>query len=102
MIIKMEKDYKISDLSAHLFWDVNRNNLSIEKSSHYIIERVASLGSLEDWLLIRKIYGEDKVKEVILNMRYLDEKSLYFYATIFNISLEKFKCYTLRKVKSIT
>ena len=92
----MEKEYKISDLSAHLFWDVDKNNLSLDKGSRYIIERVAYLGGLRDWLLIRKIYGEEKIKDTIMNMRYLDEKSLHFYSFIYGIPKEKFRCYKLR------
>ena len=93
----MEKEYKISDLSKHLFWDVDRSRLSLAKSSHYIIERTAFLGGLKDWLLVRKIYGDEKVKKVILNMRYLDEKSLHFYALVFDIPKENFRCYKLRQ-----
>ncbi len=93
----MKKTYKISDLSPHLFWDVDRSKLTFEKSSQYLIERVAYLGDLEDWLLIRKIYGDEKLKEVILKMRYLDDKSIHFYSQIFDSPKEKFRCYTLKQ-----
>jgi len=92
-----KKQYKITDLSPHLFWDVDSRKLCLEKGSRYIIERVAYLGNLEDWLFIRKYYGEEKLKEVILDMRYLDEKSIHFFAQIFDVSKESFRCYKLRQ-----
>ncbi len=89
----IEGKYDISDLSAHLFWDVDRSKLSFEKSSQYLIERVAYLGDLNDWLMIRNVYGEQKIKQVILNMRYLDDKSLHFYSLVFSIPKVSFRCY---------
>ena len=41
----MEKEYKISDLSKHLFWDVGKSKMDWERSSTYIIECVAQLHS---------------------------------------------------------
>ena len=93
----MEGEYDVSILSAHLFWDVKKDKLSLKINSDYIIERVAYLGSLRDWLLVRKIYGEKKLKEVILNMRYLDDKSLHFYSQIFQVAKEEFRCYKLKQ-----
>ena len=97
----MKKQVKISDFSKHLFWDVDRDKLSLENSNQYIIERIAYLGGLKDWLLIRKIFTNEYLKTVILNMRYLDEKSLHFYAQIFDVSKDQFKCYKLRQSSQI-
>ncbi len=91
------KKYQISDLSVHLFWDVDISNLSFEKSAQYLIERVAYLGDLSDWLIIRSVYDERRIKQVILNMRYLDERSLHFYALVFDVPKESFRCYKLRQ-----
>lgn len=96
-----EESYKISDLSAALFWDVDQSKLSWDESSHYIIERVAQLGDLRDWIIAREIYGDDRLKEVIKMMRYLDEKSLNYYAELFNLSLTDFRCYRLRQLGQI-
>ncbi len=93
----MKEKYHISDLSTHLFWDVDKSKISLEKSVQYIIERVAYLGGLKDWLMIQKIYDNETVKKVILNMSYLDVKSLHFYAQVFDIPKERFKCYKLKQ-----
>ena len=96
--MKEEKQYQISDLSPALFWDVDQSKLSWESSASYIIERVAQLGDLTDWQIIRQIYGDEKLKCEIVEMRYLDEKSLNYYAEIFNLTLEDFRCYKLRQL----
>jgi hypothetical protein len=89
--------YQVSDLSPDLFWDLDKTKLSFRNNAVYIIERVAYLGKLEDWLIIRKIYGDERIRNVILQMRYLDEKSLNYYAEIFDLSPEDFRCYRLRQ-----
>ncbi|MEM8524955.1 MAG: hypothetical protein AAGG68_09940 [Bacteroidota bacterium] len=95
------KNYSISNLSSHLFWDVDHAQLSFEKSAIYLIERVAYLGNLKDWLLLRDVYGNEKLKEVILNMRSLDDKSLHYYSLIFNIPKEAFRCYKNKQLQGI-
>ena len=65
----------------------------LKHTTYYIFKvlscRVAQLGKLKDWLLIRNIYDDEKLKKVIMNMRYLDKKSLHFYAQIFGRPIEK-------------
>ena len=99
--MKKRSNYKVSDLSPHLFWDVDSKTLDFRKDSDYIIDRVALLGGLEDWQILRRVYGDKKIKSVILGMKYLDDKSLHFYSLIFNTPKERFRCYKLRQSKKI-
>lgn len=34
------ESYEIADLSPHLFWDVERENISWQKDSHFLVQRV--------------------------------------------------------------
>ena len=92
---------QVSDISPVLFWDVNKEKLDWEKDARYIIERIAYLGDFKDWLIIREVYGSERIRDVILNMRYLDEKSTNYYAELFRLPLEKFRCYRLRQLNRI-
>ncbi|MCB0522872.1 MAG: hypothetical protein KDD27_28270 [Saprospiraceae bacterium] len=42
-------------------------------------------------------YGEDMVKKVIVQFRYLDNRTLSFSSTYFNIPLEQFRCYNFKQ-----
>ncbi len=81
------------DFSDYLFWDIDRTKLDLECSKPYIIERVLSHGMLADWFLIKKLYGKEVIKEVVLQLRYLDKYALHFCAAYFDEPLNHFRCY---------
>ncbi|HPE82121.1 MAG: hypothetical protein KDC94_01760 [Aequorivita sp.] len=86
--------HSTSNLSEHLFWDVDRDNLDIEKSKEFIIHRVLEYGLIEDWELIKEIYGLETIKQVSLQFRELDAVTLAFLSAIFKIDKKEFRCYT--------
>jgi hypothetical protein len=81
------------ELSKTLFWDTDINKIDYEKNARHIIERVLQRGMLNDWFIIKKYYGLDRIKKEILQIRYLDKVSLNFCCKYFKISKEQFKCY---------
>lgn len=81
------------DFSDYLFWDIDRNKLDLQQSKPYIIERVLSHGMLSDWDLIKQLYGKETIKEVVLQLRYLDKYALHFCAAYFDKPLNQFRCY---------
>lgn len=82
------------DLNHNYFWDVEISTLHPEKSKRLIIERVFSLGTLNEIKKILNYYGEEQVITTLKNLNYLDPKTLNFVAKLFNIPLNEFKCYT--------
>lgn len=90
-------EYKLSDLSPHLFWDVDITGLEWQKSVNYIIEKVLIYGVLSDWKIINQIYGADKIKEVSKSIRSMDDVTLNFLCTIYQLKAEDFRCYRLRQ-----
>lgn len=90
----MSNSHFISDLSEHLFWDVNKNDLDFESSKEFIIHRVLEYGLLKDWKLIKEIYGLETIKQSSLQFRDLDPVTLAYLSTIFNIDKKEFRCYT--------
>ena len=87
----------IKDLSAHLFWDVDREKMDIETSKNLIVQRVLELGMLEDWKVLVHMYGLKGIEEVALQLRSFDDMTLSFLCAIFNREKEDFRCYRLRQ-----
>ncbi len=85
---------KIEDFSEHLFWDVDKTKLDIEKHQKYIVKYVLMYGLMNDWRLLLDLYGLKKISENAIQIRDLDKKSASFISTLSNIPLNKFKCYT--------
>ena len=90
----MIKEISHKDFSGYLFWDVDCSKIDFIKSKAYVIERVLSHGMLTDWYKIKDYYGLDTIREVVLNLRYLDKRSLHFCSAYFDLPIEKFRCYT--------
>ena len=80
-------------LSKTLFWDVDYDKLDVDKQSGFVIERVLENGNYKDWEAIKKYFGIDIIKQTVLNARYLNKQTLRFCSVIFNIPLNKFRCY---------
>jgi hypothetical protein len=85
--------HKISEFSPHLFWDVDKNSLSFEKSKKLIIQRVLEYGMLTDWKIIKHQYGIKEIAETALHLKELDKRSASFISTLSKIPKEKFLCY---------
>jgi hypothetical protein len=84
-------------LSKVIFWDIDFDKLDYEKHRNYIIEKVLMYGKITDWRAIQAYYGNEMIKEVALNIRSLDAKTLAFVSGIFNIPKQQFRCYTTQQ-----
>ena len=93
----MKPNLEIQLFSKHLFWDVNREQLDPEKHISYIIKQVVEYGLIEDWWLIQKYYGIDRIAEVAQSFRDLDKKALSFISHISKIPTESFRCYNFQQ-----
>lgn len=87
----------ITQLTPSLFWDTDINLVSETKHEGFIIQRVCMLGKWNDWLLLKKHYGIEKIKTELLQARYLDQKTLNYFSLILDIPKNKFRCYFLQQ-----
>ena len=84
-------------LSKVIFWDVDYDSIDWDKKARFVISRVLMYGTIEDWEAIKSYYGAERIKEEMLQERYLDPKTLSFLSCIFDIPKEQFRCFTERQ-----
>jgi len=84
----------ISNLSKHLFWDVDVKSLDQEVHDKYIISKVLQYGFFKDFLLLKSYYGLKKIADVAVKIKSLDKKTASFIALLSNRSKDNFICYT--------
>jgi hypothetical protein len=82
-------------LSPHLFWDVERQTLDAETHQQWLVERIVQRGFLADWHECLRHYGHDRVKQAVMQARFLDKKTLSYCSVYFNTPKEDFRCYQL-------
>lgn len=89
----MEHSWTVHHLSPYLFWDTDRNNLDFERSKVQIISQVIEYGMMEDWNIIRQVYSDQTIREVVTNLRSMDPVTLSFMAFYLGIDKSEFRCY---------
>ncbi|MEW6609018.1 MAG: hypothetical protein AB1414_16495 [bacterium] len=73
-----------------LFWDTE--DIDIEKNAGYIISRVLDFGDEKDIKILRTLYPDEKLIEVIKKRRGLMPQTAKFWAVYFNIPTEEITC----------
>ena len=76
-----------------LFWDIDRSGMNPEANRRIIIERVFSLGNLDELKYIFSHYGIDVIRKEIVKAGSLDKKTLQFASEVLQIPKEDFRCY---------
>jgi hypothetical protein len=89
----MKDNNLLRNLSHYLFWDCNVDMLDPDVDVKLILERVFTRGSENDEKEIFSYYGKETIKNTILEINYLDRKTLNYLSIIFDISKEQFRCY---------
>ncbi|HEY9196193.1 MAG TPA: hypothetical protein VIM77_08000 [Mucilaginibacter sp.] len=85
-------------LSKQAFWDVDMNTIDYEKNARFVIEKVVDRGSFEDFIALKKFYGDNKIKKEIVNAKWIGDKEIYFCCAIFNLEPKDFKCYIKKQL----
>jgi len=85
-------------LRPNLFWDVDVQTIDLQKHKTSVIERIVTRGRWTEFLEILQFYGKPTVKEVLLNARWLDKRTLAFCCAIFNTPSSEFRCYKLAQL----
>ena len=84
--------------NRRIFWDVNFDTLDYDAKASFVIERVFERGDVEDIRQCRRYYGDEQIRKVLLNARFLSDHRLYLASAIINEPLNAFRCYTLKQL----
>ena len=76
-----------------IFWDVDFEKLDYEGKASFIIERVFDRGDVEDIRQCRRHYGDEKMKQVLTNAKWMTLHSIYLACALFENELTDYKCY---------
>ena len=94
----MPKEINILDsLNPQCFWDIDMERLDPHRSKRLIIERVFTLGTLEEMVALIRYYGWSEAEETLLRINYLDPKTLNFLAKVFDRPKVNFACSTRKQ-----
>lgn len=84
-------------ISRAIFWDVDYDKIDAISNAPFVVERVLSMGTLEDFNAIKDFYGTPKLKQIVRKLRYMDERVMHFCSVYFNIKLNSLRCYQIRQ-----
>ena len=84
--------------SKTTFWEYDISKLDADTAFNTIIPRIAMRGDEFEIREMRRFYGDEKIKEVLTTVRYLDKYTLSLFSNIYNIPKEEFRCYILKQL----
>ena len=87
----------IDNFSSHLFWDIDKNELSFETNKDFIVKRILEYGLLHDWTQLNKFLDINEITSIAKRFKKLDKRAVSFIATISNTPKKHFKCYTTKQ-----
>lgn len=92
--MKMKK--KLSQIikyyKVQAFWDVPLESLNYVEHRDFIIERILQCGGLKGIQWIFENYGEESIKNVVINSRFLSTRTAHFWAVYFSIPITSIQC----------
>lgn len=83
----------VERLRAEVFWDVDAHRLDPERHGKFIIERIAERGNLEEMRLVWAYYGPERIRQVLEASRALTNRTVYYFAGLFDVPLDSFRSY---------
>ncbi len=79
--------------NKRIFWDVNYDTIDYDIYAAFLIERVFERGDVPDIRECRRYYGDEKIKTVLTNVKWLSLPKIYLACALFNNELTDYKCY---------
>lgn len=83
--------------SKKAFWDVDVTGLHATQHGDFIIEKVFDRGTWAEMKHCVQLYGYYNVRTVLIQARYLRPEVLNMAAVLFELPVNRFRCYKLRE-----
>jgi hypothetical protein len=83
--------------TRNILWDINPETFDIQKGRRLVVQRVLTLGTLEDLHLLKKLYSLTDIRNEVLKIKDWDAKVLNFISLWLGIPKEQFACCTHRQ-----
>ena len=80
-------------LEKGTFWDSDFESLDLEVDKRFIIPRVLMRGTEEDFFFVLSYYSLQALKDVLLNVRYLEMRTLHFCAFYLQEDIKNFRAF---------
>lgn len=72
---------------------MNFDGLDYDGKAGFIIERFFERGDVPDIRACRRYYGDDKIREVLTNAKWLSLKTIYLAAAVSDNEITDYRCY---------
>jgi len=89
--------FRITDLSKHLFWDVDASSFDPDDQRRIIISRVMDYGVMSDWKTIYHYYGIETIAETLKSVKDLSLPAASMISLLSGVPIDQFLCYTTRQ-----
>ena len=95
----MKKDVKsiksdiLLQLTKEVFWNCDIEKFDYIRDKDYIIKRILEAGLENDEIIMWKLYSYDEIKNVAVNIEYLDKDIVTYLSFVLKIEEKEFKCY---------
>lgn len=87
-----QKSTKLPEFLKPYFWDVEFNDIDVEKSKHFIVKRAIDRGNTSAVKFVIKTYGLDAIREVVLTTRDISRPTGNFWADMLNLDKKQVPC----------
>ncbi|RYD39447.1 MAG: hypothetical protein EOP85_15920 [Verrucomicrobiaceae bacterium] len=84
----------MTELSEHLFWDVDRSTVDPETHAGWLARRVLEHGLWADWKCLVAYYGKPRLAEIVTGLRSLQPRAFAFCCVWFQLPPSSFRCST--------
>ena len=79
--------------NRRIFWDVDFDALDYDGKAGFIIERVFERGDVPDIRACRRYYGDEKIRVVLTNAKWLSLQTIYLASAVLDNELTDYRCY---------
>lgn len=88
----MQNSIQVPDHIKGYLWDINLDQLDVQRHSKYIIEKVLEYGNKKDIKWINETYTRDTIVDTLKKSKRISTKTGTFYAIYYDIPKEELEC----------